>query len=104
MLKIHTRKFVFRGALKREILSVEGLMDPEIIPFEYYETFPKISNERLITANKTYPVIGKGQVYDESVWQEMLPLIREAGEKLHRLRAKEKILKKEWQGEETFVI
>lgn len=110
MLKIETEKIVIRGEKYRRVVSVAGVMEDKILPAEYLKGKPRITREGTLNqchvrfANARV-IVESGKRCTEKFWEEeLLPAIREAGERLHVLRQEEKKLKETWKGTETFVI
>ena len=117
-LIIKTEKIVIRGVKKRKITSIDGLIVHGGLPIKYLENVPYINQYYNANYDVTPFVKFKtkkgtivercfevGREYDPVEWDdEILPAIREAGERLHNIRKEVKEAEKTWCGEETFII
>jgi hypothetical protein len=112
MLKIETEKIILDGEPHRKIISVSGLMPKEKLPAKYLKSGVRITEEGSLYIQKSFdgpPLLRyslkPGNFYREDLWKkELLPGIKEAGERLHKLRQEEKKLRETWNGVEVFVI
>lgn len=111
-LQIKTEKVVKRGIRFRRILSIEGdrLCD---LPFKYERGFPHCgvvtyNGNNILSVigsetNESY-LIGVGEDVPEWLFQKIPPIIRESGDRLHKINEKIKQIKLEWNGKEDFEI
>jgi hypothetical protein len=112
MLKIETEKIILDGEPHRKIISVSGLMPKEKLPAKYLKSGVRITEEGSLYIQKSFdgpPLLRyslkPGNFYREDLWKKvLLPGIKEAGERLHKLRQEEKKLRETWNGVEVFEI
>lgn len=112
-LKITTQKIVERGVKKRKITKIEGLITGNKLPIKYHNQIPYLYTYYEIPHIKFHSnsgtireiIINVGRIYKPEEWdEEILPAIKEAGQRLHEIRKEVKEIEKEWQGEETFIV
>lgn len=110
-IRISTEKLVVRGQKARKITGIGGVITSEKLPFEYVEGYPRIKwtsswggGLEIYDEDGDYMSLFLDEIYTETEFQTRLKCIEKAGERLHRIREKEKELKESWKGEETFII
>jgi hypothetical protein len=109
-VKLQTKKIVREGEKCREIINWEGIMNRNELPFEYVNEsnmFFQSCQQKggiYLYKNNSERYIIEGSTFSETCFQEILNAMIKAGEKLHKIREKEKELKKSWNGIETFTI
>lgn len=112
-LRIETRKVVnnFTGKKERKILKIEAL-DYDNLPEEYLSGYPHIISGKdiknvglLVESSKTeYFSLVEKHVYAEGLFQKLMGIIRQSGDRLHEINLRHKELRKEWNGKEDFEI
>ena len=110
-IRISTEKIVFRGQKARKITGIGGVIASEKLPFEYVEGYPRVvwtscwgGGIEIYDEGGDYMRLLLDEIYTETEFQICLKWIEKAGERLSRIRQKEKELKETWKGEETFII
>lgn len=105
-MKLFTEKLVVRGEKMRKIVDWKGSLPQKDLPTAYFEKDPYFYGGDKQTSLYVCPskLIYRNEVIDEKDFIKILATMKEAKKKLSALRKKEKQLKKEWHGEETFEI
>ncbi len=110
-IRISTEKIVLRGQKARKITGIEGVIASEKLPLEYTKGYPRVEwisswggGIEIYDEDGDYMSLFLDEIYTEVQFQARLEGIQKAGERLHRIRQKEKELKETWKGEETFII
>ena len=110
-IRISTEKLVLRGEKVRKITGIGGIISSEKLPFEYVEGYPRVEwtsfgggGLMIYTDDGDLMRLLLDEIYTETELEIRLKWIEKAGERLHRIRQKEKELKESWKGEETFII
>jgi len=110
-MRIRTKKLVWRGEKARKITGMGGIMESEELPLEYLKGNPRVEwisdkwgGLAIYTDDGKRLRLLINEIYTEAEFQVRLEWIEKAGERLYRIRQKEKELKESWKGEETFII
>jgi len=115
-LVIKTQQVVVRGIVSRKILSTKNGISHTGLPFEYIQGHPwfeimattsvsatqETYNDIRIEDGQHYLEINK--IYPEDKFQEMLKIIKKAGQRLTDINKEIKKKQKTWNKEESFVI
>ena len=113
-LKIETIKLVYRGIKSRKITNI--IADPiEKLPIRYANGFPRCAfgtmgqghtqhGALLVETKEDSTLFEVGKIYPEFIFERFLPIIRESGNRLHRINKKIEQTKLEWVGNEDFEI
>jgi hypothetical protein len=114
-IKIETEKTVVRGVPHRKIIKTEGVLKYDELPREYVEQgklhcygselcFYPPGTIQIVMEDNNERYLKVSSIIDEKEFQEKLLLISKAGERLHEINKKVKILTEAWRGTETFVV
>jgi len=110
-MRIKTEKLVWRGEKSRKITGIGGVIASEELPIEYLKGYPRVEwtpdkwgGLAIYTDSGDRMRLLLHEIYTEAEFQVRLEWIEKAGERLYRIRQKEKELKENWKGEETFII
>jgi hypothetical protein len=112
MIKIHTEKVIpVSGIVSRKIKTISGVLAADSLPYEYkYQSGPdtnwleKTENALHVRGRPDDVELTEGVTYSEGYFQNGLAVIKKCGQRLHIINKKIAEKKKEWVGEETFVI
>ena len=107
MIKIETEKIVgIDGIAKRKIISIQGVKYISELPDAYLQSndyFYRHSRGAGIEF-RTRMSIYIGDILEETNFQQYISAIQKAGKVLSKINKEVVKLRKEWQGNETYIV
>jgi hypothetical protein len=100
---IKTEKVLDGFVLRRKLIEFEGILPSSQLPTEY-KTGMWIEKYFYGIRFGGFSTWEKGKVISEEDFQARLEYIRKCGQRLHEINSKTREIRRDWSGEEIFVI